>query len=115
MTAQLPGILSRRSLVKGVIAALSGLGSGPFVTGQEAKVPGRATEAEEIAKVEKLLRAARLGPLHNTRSAHFLAVGDAPSRISARLWLFARLSERRFWSISAAAGSPWNIPTVASP
>ena len=78
VTAQLPGILSRRSLVKGVIAALSGLGSGPFVTGQEAKVPGRATEAEEIAKVEKLLRAARLGPLHNTRSAHFLAVGDAP-------------------------------------
>ncbi|MBV8309799.1 MAG: DUF1570 domain-containing protein [Planctomycetaceae bacterium] len=78
MSAQLPGILSRRSLVKGVIGALSGLGSGPLVTGQEAKAPGRASEAEEIAQVEKLLRAARLGPLHNTLSAHFLAVGDAP-------------------------------------
>src|SRR5271157_3294097 len=78
VTAQPPGFLSRRSLVKGVIAALSGLGSHSFVTGQEAKPPGRATEAEEIAKVEKLARDARLGPLHTTRSAHFLAVGDAP-------------------------------------
>ncbi|MGO8897364.1 MAG: DUF1570 domain-containing protein [Isosphaeraceae bacterium] len=78
MTAQLPGVLSRRSLVKGVIAALSGLGSGSLVAGQEAKAPGRASEAAEIAKVEKLARDARLGPLHNTRSAHFLAVGDAP-------------------------------------
>src|SRR5271157_3559054 len=78
VTAQPPNVLSRRSLVKGVIAALSGLGSGSLVAGQEAKTPGRASEAAEIAKVEKLLRAARLGPLHNTRSAHFLAMGDAP-------------------------------------
>ena len=78
VTAQPPGVLSRRSLVKGVIAALSGLGSGPLATGQEGKAPGRATDAEEIAKVEKLARDAGLGPLHNTRSAHFLAVGDAP-------------------------------------
>ncbi len=80
MTAQPPGVLSRRSLVKGVIAALSGLGSGSLVTGQEAKAPGRATDAEEIAKVEKLARDARLGPRHSTRSPHFLAVGDAPER-----------------------------------
>jgi len=78
VTAQPPGVLSRRSLVKGVIAALSGLGSGPLATGQEGKAPGRATDAEEIAKVEKVARDAGLGPLHNTRSAHFLAVGDAP-------------------------------------
>jgi Protein of unknown function (DUF1570) len=78
VTAQLPGVLSRRSLVQGVIAALSGLGSGSLVPGQEAKAPGGATDAEEIAKVEKLARDARLGSLHHTRSAHFLAVGDAP-------------------------------------
>ena len=78
MIAQPPGVLSRRSLVKGVIAALSGPGSGSLVAGQGAKAPGRASEAEEIAKVEKLLRAARLWPLHNARSAHFLAAGDAP-------------------------------------
>jgi len=80
VTAQPPDVLSRRSLVKGVIAALSGLGSGSLVTGQAAKAPGRAAEAEaeEIAKVEKQARDAGLGPLHNTRSPHFLAVGDAP-------------------------------------
>src|SRR5271157_321731 len=78
VTAQPPGVLSRRSLVKGVIAALSGLGSGPLATGQEGKAPGRATDAEEIAKIEKVARDAGLGPLHNTRSAHFLAMGDAP-------------------------------------
>jgi len=76
--AQPPGVLSRRSLVQGVIAALSGLGSGSFATGQEEKAPGRSAEAEEIAKVEKLARAAGLRPLHSTRSPHFLAVGDAP-------------------------------------
>ncbi len=83
MTAQPPGVLSRRSLVKGVIALVSGLGSGRLVTGQEAKPPGRARDAEEIAKeeiakVEKLARDAGLGPLDNTLSSHFLAVGDAP-------------------------------------
>ncbi len=80
MTAQPPGVLSRRSLVKGVLAALSGLGFHRFATGQEAKPPGRATDAEELARVEKLARAAGLGPLRNKRSPHFLAVGDAPER-----------------------------------
>ena len=98
MSAQLPGVLSRRSLVKGVIAALSGLGSGRLVTGQEAKAPGRATEAEEIAKVEKLLRAAALGPLHNTRSAHFLAVGDA-----------AELHQRQALAVCEALGEAFLV------
>jgi len=80
VTAQPPGVLSRRSLVKGVIAALSGLGFGRLAIGQEAKPPGPATDAEEIAKVEKLARDAGLGPLRNKRSPHFLAVGDAPER-----------------------------------
>jgi Protein of unknown function (DUF1570) len=78
VTAEMPGGLSRRSLVKSVLVALSGLGSGSVVAGQEPKSPGRATEAEEIAKVEKLARDARLGPLDKARSVHFLAVGDAP-------------------------------------
>ncbi len=68
-------ILSRRSLLKGTIAALAGLGSSPLASGQQARA---TTEAQEIAEVEKLVRTARLGPLHRARSAHFLAMGDAP-------------------------------------
>jgi len=63
-----------------MIAALSGLGSAALATGQDVKAPARAGDDEEIAKVEKLAHDAGLGPLHNARSPHFLAVGDAPER-----------------------------------
>ena len=76
--AQMPGVLSRRSLVKGLLAGVSGLGSARSAAGQEAKAPGQAIDAEEIAKVEKLARDARLAKLYSVRSVHFLAVGDAP-------------------------------------
>jgi Protein of unknown function (DUF1570) len=72
------GVLSRRSLVQGVLTAITGLSSSSLVAGQGPTSPGRATEAEEIAEVEKLLREARLAPLYNTSTAHFLVVGDAP-------------------------------------
>ncbi len=94
MTAQPPGVLSRRSLVQGVIAALSGLGSAALAVGQEGKAADRATDAEEIARVEKLARDAGLGPLHNVRSPHFLAVGDAPeSHLRQALELCEALGE----------------------
>jgi Protein of unknown function (DUF1570) len=78
VAAPLPGILSRRSLLKTLLGALSGLRCGSLQAGQEAKARGGATAADEIAQVEKLAQDAGLGPLRNARSAHFLAVGDAP-------------------------------------
>jgi hypothetical protein len=72
-------LLSRRLLVKGAFAAISGLSSS-YAIGQDEKALDRATDAEEIASFETMARKAGLGPLHHARSeqSHFLAVGDAP-------------------------------------
>lgn len=115
MTIPAHGILSRRALVKGLLATLSGLCCRSIVFGQEPKTSDRGVDTEEISKVEKLLTGAGLAPLHNTRSAHFLAVGNATETHQRQALELCEALENPSCVISVTAGLPWTTQSGGSP
>jgi hypothetical protein len=111
VAARMPDVLSRRSLVRGVIAAMAGLGSA-LANGQDAKAPDRAAEAEEIATFETMARKAGLGPLQHVRSeqSHFLAVGDAPASHQREALALCEALGEAFLAHFRARGFSLNYP-----
>ena len=58
--AQQAGVLSRRSLIQGMAAAVSGLGCGSLLAGQTTEATGQAADDKEIAQVTDLAAGAGL-------------------------------------------------------
>ena len=73
-----PEVLSRRSMLTGVLLALAGLGLCTAAALAQSKPESSTAEADEIAAAEKVARDGKLGPLRHSTSEHFLAIGNAP-------------------------------------
>jgi hypothetical protein len=71
-------VISRRSWLTGILLGAAATSATPRV-GLCMRSKGDATETDEIASVQALAKKAALGPFSNSRTKHFLGLGDAPA------------------------------------